>query len=124
MSLVGDTLQSLRPGAQWSLAGENIQWIEIKDNEGVGTGKYDTPNFEWHDNVQQKPSKQEYETEYKTQQEKLKSQEYIFYRRKEYPPLADLADAIYWQSQGDDSKMQAYLAAVSTVKEKYPKAGV
>jgi hypothetical protein len=47
--------------------------------------------------------------------------EYQRLRKTEYPPLADLADAIYWQSQGDDSKMTAYLAAVQAVKDQYPK---
>lgn len=46
---------------------------------------------------------------------------WIELRRAAYPPLADLADATYWQSQGDASKMQAYLAAVKAVKAKYPK---
>lgn len=43
-------------------------------------------------------------------------------RRDAYPPLADLADALYWQSQGDDSKMEAYNAAVAAVKAKFPKS--
>ena len=42
-------------------------------------------------------------------------------RRPEYPPLTDLADAIFWQQQGDDSKMAAYVAACEAVKAKYPK---
>ena len=39
-----------------------------------------------------------------------------------YPPISDLADAIYWQSKGDSSKMEAYTAAVEAVKDKYPKS--
>lgn len=42
-------------------------------------------------------------------------------RRDAYPPLADLADAIYWQSQGDHSKMERYNAAVEAVKLQFPK---
>lgn len=42
-------------------------------------------------------------------------------RRAEYPPLADLADALFWQAQGDTTRMDAYLAAVAAVKAKYPK---
>jgi hypothetical protein len=49
------------------------------------------------------------------------SKEYQRLREKEYPPLADLADAIYWQAQGDESKMTAYIAACEAVKVKYPK---
>jgi hypothetical protein len=47
--------------------------------------------------------------------------EYQRARRKKYPPLEDLADALYWQAEGDNSKMTEYLAAVCAVKEQYPK---
>lgn len=56
-----------------------------------------------------------------TEQEVLAATEYQRLRRPEYPPLTDLADAIYWQQQGDDSKMEAYVAACEAVKAKYPK---
>lgn len=42
-------------------------------------------------------------------------------RRAEYPPLADFADAIFWQAKGDPSRLSAYLASVAAVKAKYPK---
>lgn len=42
-------------------------------------------------------------------------------RAAAYPPITDLADAIYWQSQGDNSKMEAYNAAVAAIKVQYPK---
>jgi hypothetical protein len=42
-------------------------------------------------------------------------------RAQEYPNLTDLADAVYWQANGDNTKMQEYLANVAAVKEKYPK---
>lgn len=47
--------------------------------------------------------------------------EYQRLREKEYPPLADLADALYWQAQGDETKMTAYVAKCEAVKQKYPK---
>lgn len=43
-------------------------------------------------------------------------------RRMAYPPLSEFADAMYWQAQGDDSKMQAYMAAVDAVKAQFPKS--
>ena len=46
---------------------------------------------------------------------------YIAKRQPEYPPLTDLADALYHQSKGDETKMTAYLAKCETVKQKYPK---
>ena len=42
-------------------------------------------------------------------------------RAAEYPPLTDLADALVHQAAGDDTKLQAYLAACLTVKQRYPK---
>lgn len=42
-------------------------------------------------------------------------------RRQAYPPLADLADALFWQSKGDEAPMKAYLAKVEAVKTKFPK---
>jgi hypothetical protein len=44
-------------------------------------------------------------------------------RRFEYPSAAELGDALYWQSKGDRSHMDAYVAAVEAVKAKYPKPG-
>lgn len=38
-----------------------------------------------------------------------------------YPPLADFADAMYWNSKGDDSKLTAYYAACEKVKTDNPK---
>lgn len=42
-------------------------------------------------------------------------------RKNAYPPLEDLADAVYWQSRGDDTKMQKYMARVEAVKRQFPK---
>ncbi len=50
------------------------------------------------------------------------SKEYQRLRSFEYPPLADLADAMYWSSQGDNTKLEAYYTACEAVKQKYPKA--
>lgn len=42
-------------------------------------------------------------------------------RKAEYPRLEELADAIYWESKGDKTKMKEYLAKVEAVKVKHPK---
>ena len=42
-------------------------------------------------------------------------------RAPEYPPLTDLADALFWASRGDDSKLTSYYTACESVKAKYPK---
>jgi hypothetical protein len=46
---------------------------------------------------------------------------YIENRQREYPPLTDLADALYHQSKGDETKLTAYLSKCEAVKTKYPK---
>lgn len=42
-------------------------------------------------------------------------------RRRSYPDWRELADAIYWQQNGDVNPMKAYLAKVKAVKDKFPK---
>ena len=39
-------------------------------------------------------------------------------RRVKYPPLAELADALYWKELGDKSKLATYLAKCRDVKSK------
>lgn len=46
---------------------------------------------------------------------------YDIARRMEYPILADFADAYYWAQQGDNTKMDEYLAKITEIKQKYPK---
>ena len=98
-----DALISLRHGAQWS-------WLGLEYS-----------GLNWLDTEQTKPTAAEINAEI----ERLKAVELAKYyqqpRQEEYPPLADLADALYWQSQGDDTKMTAYIAACDAVKTKYPK---
>jgi hypothetical protein len=64
---------------------------------------------------------EEYVEVYDSLVEEWEFSQYQRHRQPEYPPLADLADALYWQSKGNDIKMAAYLAAVDAVKAKYPK---
>ena len=42
-------------------------------------------------------------------------------RKAEYPPIEDFADAMYWHSRGDDTRLNAYYEKVQAVKLKYPK---
>ena len=43
-------------------------------------------------------------------------------RQPLYPPLGDFADAMYWNSKGDSTKLEAYYAACEKVKTDNPKA--
>ena len=38
-----------------------------------------------------------------------------------YPSTRDLADAIYWWRKGDETKLDAWVAACDAVKDKFPK---
>ena len=42
-------------------------------------------------------------------------------RKAEYPPLTDLADALYWNANGNPLPLTQYYDKISAVKLKYPK---
>jgi len=42
-------------------------------------------------------------------------------RQPLYPSLGDFADAMYWNSKGDSTKLEAYYAACEKVKADNPK---
>jgi hypothetical protein len=101
--LISTALRNIRPGAFWELNGDSYDGLI------------------WHDKSQTKPTKKEVEDEAQKVLNAFTSTEYQRKREDEYPPLTDLADAIYWQIQGDETKMTAYLEKVEAVKQKYPK---
>lgn len=49
------------------------------------------------------------------------TEDYRTLRAAHYPPLMDLADALYHQSEGRPEKLAEYLAACDAVKKKFPK---
>jgi hypothetical protein len=80
-----------------------------------------SPQIQWFNDNIPVPSKESIKQKADELQAAWNSLQYQRLRKPEYPPLADLADALYWQSEGDSTKMTAYLAAVDAVKLKYPK---
>jgi hypothetical protein len=106
-------IQKIKPGCAWGLSPANELQV---DDEGNIT------NLWWAEhNASAKPTVEEIETAAAECFAEWEQSQYQRNREPEYPPLADLADALYWQAQGDESKMTAYLAAVEAVKTKYPK---
>jgi hypothetical protein len=99
-----EAIMNLRPGTVWKLLDEDYDKLE-----------WDPQNSET------KPTKEEIETEAKRLAAVAEANKYKLSREKEYPPLSELADALYWQQNGDNTKMETYLAKVDAVKEKYPK---
>ena len=109
MNEVIRAIKALRPESQFSF-GKNNQEIQVLE--------YDY--LIWLDKNSRAPTKEEVDA----QLAKQEAERYKEQRAPEYPPLTDLADAIYWQSQGDNSKIEAYFAAIDAVKAKYPKESV
>jgi hypothetical protein len=110
-----DALLSLAGNIPWKLTGENVVWVTTKEGNEI------PENLEWYDSSYPIPTKLELANEVVRLQAEWDEKQYQRQRQPEYPPLADLADALYWQAQGDESKMQEYLSAVQSVKNKYPK---
>jgi hypothetical protein len=101
--IIVHALNSLCPGARYS----------VENND------YDT--LIWEDQTYPKPSRETVEAEMQRSKDYFDSIKYQQLRSVEYPPIGDYLDAVYWQSKGDNTKMDAYLAAVAAVKSKYPK---
>jgi hypothetical protein len=98
-------LLSLRPGAQFSLNGEEytgLQWLEPPVWEGG----------------QKKPTKAEVEAEVARLQKEWEDTEYQRLRAKEYPDFKEYLDGIV---KGDTEQIQSYIDACLAVKVKYPK---
>ncbi len=68
-----------------------------------------------------KPSESEVTSGLKAMQEEFDAQNYARNRAFKYPPLQDFADAMYWNSKGDSSKLETYYAACEKVKNDNPK---
>jgi hypothetical protein len=108
-------IKNLRPTSGWGIKGRDIEW-GFDERENLVAS-----NIIWNDSERSFPSKEEIDSEIARLQAEWSATEYQRQRTPEYPPLADLADALYWQSKGNDIKMAAYLAAVDAVKVKFPK---
>jgi hypothetical protein len=91
-----DAIKSLRPGAQWILRGDDLEWL---------------------DQNQSKPTEAEITAEIARLQAAYDAQEYARNRVAEYPSIGDQLDAL-WKGGDDAAEM---LAKVQAVKNKYPK---
>jgi len=95
-----DAILSLRPGAEWVLRGDVLEWMDSNQTE---------------------PTEAEIQAEIVRLQADYDATQYQRNRQPEYPSLATFADAYYWAQKGDNTKMDAYVAACDAVKAKYPK---
>jgi hypothetical protein len=97
---IPEALQSLKPGAQWSLAGD------------------DYTGLDWLDEEQTQPTEEECIAEAARLQAAYDALEYQRLRAPEYPPITDYLDGI---AKDDQAQIAAYIAACQAVKAKYPK---
>lgn len=100
---ITEALQSLTPGAQWVLRGD------------------DYAGLEWLDEAQTQPTEEECLAESLRLEAEYEALEYQRLRAPEYPPVEDYVDGIV---KGDQEQVDAYIAACLAVKEKYPKPSV
>lgn len=92
-----EALLSLRPGAQWTLCGDDLEWV---------------------DTVQTQPTDAEIAAEIVRLQAEYDAKEYQRLRAAEYPDFRDYLDGVV---KGDQAQIDAYIAACQAVKAKYPK---
>ena len=87
-------LQSLRPGAQWVLRGDNLEWMDTEQTQ---------------------PTDAEINAEVARLQAEYEAKEYQRQRAAAYPSIADQLDTIYHEG------IDAWKAEIAAVKTEYPK---
>ena len=94
MITTADALRSLKPGAEWSLRGDELEWLDA---------------------VQTEPTTEEIDAEIIVLQAEYDSQEYARNRLAEYPTIQECVHAIL------DDDLDALQVLRQAVKDKYPK---
>lgn len=89
-------LKSLRPGAEWVIRGDTIEWLDTKQTQ---------------------PTDNEIANEVARLEAEYDAAEYQRKRAAEYPSITDQLDALW---KGGDAA-EEMLAKVQAVKTKYPK---
>lgn len=87
-------LQSLRPGAEWVLRGDDLEWLDTEQTQ---------------------PTEAEITAEVARLQAEYERNEYQRQRAAEYPSFAEQFDTLY------HGGYDAWKATVDAVKTKYPK---
>lgn len=98
-----NALHSLRPGAEWVLRGDNLEWMDTK---------------------QTKPTEAEIAEEITKLQSEYDAKEYARKRKVEYPALSEQLDML-WHAidNGTLNKTSDFYTTLKAVKEKYSKSG-
>ena len=99
MTFIVEALESLRPGARWSLDGDTYEGLE------------------WLDEIQSKPTEEEVEIEALRFQDEYEVKEYQRQRVSEYPAIGDQLDALFHAGVFPPEMA----AKIQAIKDKYPK---
>jgi hypothetical protein len=89
-----NALQSLRPGAQWVLRGDGLEWLDTEQTQ---------------------PTDAEINAEVARLQAEYEAKAYQRQRAAAYPSIADQLDTIYHEG------IDAWKAEIAAVKTEYPK---
>ena len=95
-----EAIESLAPGAQWALTGNDYDGLE------------------WMSDDIARPTKTELFAEAARLQLEYDYFEYQRLRATEYPDFKEYLDGVV---KGDQAQIDAYIAACQAVKDKYPK---
>ena len=93
-----DALQSLRPGAEWVLRGDDLEWLDANQTQ---------------------PTEAEIAAEVARLQAEYDAKAYARSRAAEYPAIGDQLDALFHAGVFPADMA----AAIQAVKDKYPKGG-
>jgi hypothetical protein len=102
MSFFTEAINNLAPGASWT----------------VNEDDYATLN--WLSPSIPQPSQAAVETEVAILEENYAATEYLLQRQAAYPPLANLANALYEDSIGNPTPLSEYYASYAAVNDLYP----
>jgi len=97
---IAQALQTLAPGAEWVLNGD------------------DWDGLTWLSDDVKKPTKKAVDAEIKRLKKEYDDTEYQRLRQPEYPPIEHYLDGVV---KGDQAQVDAYIAACLEVKSKFPK---
>jgi len=94
MADTAQALQTLKPGAEWVLRGDELEWLDA---------------------VQTEPTQSEIDTEIARLDAEYVANEYQRDRASEYPTVVDQLDDIFHNG------IDGWKATIQTTKDKYPK---
>ena len=93
----GDALLSLRPGSEWVIRGDDLEWLDTE---------------------QTRPTDAEIAAEIIRLQAEYDAKEYARKRAPEYPPIGDQLDALFKAGVFPSDMAEQ----IQSIKDKFPKA--